>query len=51
VAVSVELDGFSSKLEKYFALIGCMTSSIGNNIWYIDFGASFHIIGNRVYFN
>ena len=40
-----------SRMEDEFALIACMVSSTSQTIWYIDSGASFHMIGVRQYFS
>lgn len=50
VETSTEIDEFNSYFNKDFSLISCMKSSVTNNVWYIDSRASFHMIGNKIYF-
>ena len=49
VVASASVEELSSRMEDEFALIVCMVSSTSQNIWYIDNGASFHMIGVREY--
>ena len=52
VAGSADLEEFSSKLEREFCLIACLSSCAGSSrVWYIDSGASTHMIGVREMFS
>ena len=46
VAASTDLEEFSSKFEREFSLIACLSSCSGSSrVWYIDSGASTHMLG------
>lgn len=45
------VDELSSRIEDEFALIAYLTSSTSLGVWYINSGASFHMIGTREYFS
>jgi hypothetical protein len=46
VAASMEVDEFSTKFEKDFSLLVCLsTSATSTSVWYIDSGASCHMTG------
>ena len=47
---SVEVDNFSKHFDEEFCLIAYMASTTGSNIWYIDSGASSHMIGHKRFF-
>ena len=50
MAGSVEVDEFSRNFDEEFFLIACMASTTGSSIWYIDSGASSHMIGHKILF-
>jgi hypothetical protein len=49
-AASAEIEEFSSRFEEDFSFIACMASSMTSTTWFIDSGASCHMIGNKNYF-
>lgn len=40
-----------SQFELDFPLIACMVTSVMGSVWYLDSRASFHMIGNKGFFN
>jgi hypothetical protein len=50
-SASTEVDEFATRFESEFSLIACLSSSTSSGIWYIDSGASSHMIGVRDYFS
>lgn len=44
-------EALASQFEMDFTLIACMVSSIMGSVWYLDFGASFHIIERKDLFS
>lgn len=44
-------EGLASQFELNFTLIGCMTNVVMGKVWYFDSGASFHMLGCRVFFS
>ena len=52
VAAFADLEEFSSKFEREFSLIACLSSCSGSSrVWYIDSGASTHMSGVREVFS
>ena len=52
VVAFADLEEFSSKFEREFSLIACLSSSLGSSrVWYIDSGASTHMSGVREVFS
>ena len=47
MACSAEVEEFSKNFDEDFCLIACMASTIGNNVWYVDSGASCHMKGHK----
>jgi len=47
----VESEALASKFELDFSLTEFMVSSIMGNIWYLDSGASFHMIADKELFS
>ena len=46
IAASAEVEEFSTKFDKEFSLVVCLsTRATYSNVWYIDSGASYHLIG------
>lgn len=37
----------ASQFEFHFPLIVCMVTSVMGSVWYLDSGASFHMMGNK----
>ena len=44
-------EALSSKFEFDFSLIACMVSSALGSMWYLDSGASFHMMGDNKLFS
>ena len=44
-------ESLASKFELDFTLITCMVTSVMSSVWYLDSGASFHMIGNNNFFS
>ena len=52
MAASADLEEFSSKFEREFSLIACLSSCSGSlRVWYIDREASAHMSGVREVFS
>ena len=47
---SAEVEEFNKNFDEYFCLIACMESTTGNNVWYVDSGASCHMTGQKRFF-
>lgn len=48
VAASADVEEFSSKFDREFSLIACLsTFSVSSRVWYIDSGAFAHMFGLR----
>ena len=43
VVAFVEVDEFSTRFEKEFSLVTCLSSSMASSVWYIDSGATCHM--------
>jgi len=50
-AVATTGDSLDSKFELDFTLITCMESTVMGSMWYLDSGASFHVMENRDLFS
>lgn len=48
---SIDIQDLSSRLEDEFVLIACLSSSTSTSVWYIDNGASTHMMGVRELFS
>ena len=44
-------EGLASKFEHYFSLITCLVSRAMGSMWYLDSGASFHMMGDKDLFS
>lgn len=44
-------EALSSQFELDFTLIACMTNTVMGSVWYIDSGASFHMMGKKYFFS
>jgi hypothetical protein len=44
-------EALASQFELDFSLIACMASSALGSMWYLDSGASFHMMGNKDFFS
>ena len=40
-------EALASQFELEFYLIACMVSTVMGSMWYLDSGASFHMVGNK----
>jgi len=45
------VEALDSKFELEFTLIACMANLMMGSVWYLDSGASFHVMGCREFFN
>ena len=45
-----KVDEFNGKFDEEFCLISCMASTTRSSIWYINSGASSHMIGHKIFF-
>ena len=50
MARSVEVDEFNRNFDEECCLIACMETTTGRSIWYINSGASSHMIGHKIFF-
>lgn len=50
VATFAEVDEFSTRFEREFSLVTCLSRSMANSVWYIDTAASCHMTGARELF-
>ena len=44
-------EALASKFELDFSLITCMVSTMMGSMWYLDSGASFHMVGKKEHFS
>jgi hypothetical protein len=44
-------EALASQFELEFSFITCMSSSASRSVWYFDSGASFHMTGDKEFFN
>ena len=51
VAGATASEALASQFELDFSLIACMVSSALGLGWYLDSGASFHMIGDKILFS
>jgi hypothetical protein len=50
MAAATDMDAFAARFEDEFSLLACLSTSMVIGTWYIDSGASCHMIGVREYF-
>ncbi|XP_059068968.1 uncharacterized protein LOC131859351 [Cryptomeria japonica] len=50
VATTAKVEEFATQFDNEFSLIACLSSSFANSVWYIDSGASCHMMGVKEYF-
>jgi hypothetical protein len=48
---TTNMDSFATRFEEEFSLLACLSNSMFTCTWYIDNGASCHMIGVNKYFN
>eukprot|EP00253_Pinus_taeda_P030511 PITA_30511 len=51
VAGSAAGEALASEFELDFSLVACLVSSVMGSVWFLDSGASFHMIGDRYLFS
>jgi hypothetical protein len=51
MAASAEVEEFAKSFEEDFCFIACMASSIVSDIWFVDSGASCHMMGHKEFFS
>jgi len=44
-------EALASQFELDFTLIACMANTVMGSVWYLDNGASFHVMGNIYFFS
>jgi len=44
-------EALASQFELDFSLIACLVSSVMGSVWFLDSGASFHMMGDRDLFS
>jgi hypothetical protein len=50
MATSTEVEEFAKSFEEDFYFIACMASSTVSEIWFVDSGASCHMMGRKEFF-
>ena len=51
MATSARVEDFCKIFEEDFCLIAYMPSSVVTSVWYVDSGASCHMIGRKLFFS
>lgn len=44
-------EALALQIELYFTFITCMVTSMMGSVWYLDSGSSYHMVGNKSFFN
>jgi hypothetical protein len=50
MTTSAAVDEFAKSFEADFCFVACMSSATVSNIWFVDNGASCHMIGHKEFF-